>query len=82
MRPPELPPTWRIALRRASLVLAAGLASACASRPLGRPVEIRAYTREKLERQLQSGNAVVRRILNGPKRWVVGDEQRLGTVAA
>jgi predicted nucleotidyltransferase len=49
---------------------------------LGRPVEVRAYTREKLERQLRSGNAVVRRILSGPKRWVVGDEQRLGRVTA
>lgn len=49
---------------------------------LGRPVEVRAYSREKLERQLRSGNAVVRRILGGPKRWVVGDEQLLRTVAA
>lgn len=59
-----------------------GREAAEASVLLGRPVEIRAYTREKLERQLRSGNAVVRRILSGPKRWVVGDEQRLGTVAA
>lgn len=49
---------------------------------LGRPVEVRAYSREKLERQLRSGNAVVRRILGGPKRWMVGDERQLGTVAA
>ena len=49
---------------------------------LGRPVEIRSYTREKLQRQLGAGNAVLRRILAGPKQWIIGDEQRLGTVAA
>ncbi|HEX8694388.1 MAG TPA: nucleotidyltransferase domain-containing protein [Longimicrobium sp.] len=59
-----------------------GRGAAEASVLLGRPVEVRTYTREKLERQLGAGNAVLRRILAGPKRWVVGDEDRLGTVAA
>ena len=54
-----------------------GREAAGASVLLGRPVEIRAYTREKLERQLGAGNAVLRRILAGPKRWIVGDESHL-----
>jgi hypothetical protein len=29
------------------------------------------------QRQLSSGNAVLRRILAGPKRWLIGDEDRL-----
>lgn len=49
---------------------------------LGRPVEIRTYTREKLNRQLQAGNAVLRRILEGPKRWIIGDERLLSGVTA
>ena len=59
-----------------------GREAAEASVLLGRPVEIRAYTREKLERQLGTGNAVLRRILAGPKRWIVGDESRLRAAAA
>lgn len=59
-----------------------GREAAEASVLLGRPVEVRMYTREKLERQLGAGNAVLRRILSGPKRWIVGDEDRLGPVAA
>ncbi|HSU13066.1 MAG TPA: nucleotidyltransferase domain-containing protein [Longimicrobium sp.] len=49
---------------------------------LGRPVEIRSYTRDRLDRQIAAGNAVLRRILAGPKRWIVGDEDRLGMVPA
>lgn len=71
------------------LVVGDGLAEASLGREaaeasllLGRPVEVRTYTRERLERQLGAGNAVLRRILAGPKRWIVGDEDRLGTVAA
>lgn len=59
-----------------------GREAAEASVLLGRPVEVRAYTREKLERQIGAGNAVLRRILAGPKRWIVGDEDRLGKAAA
>jgi predicted nucleotidyltransferase len=55
-----------------------GREAAEASVLLCRPVEVRAYTREKLNRQLDAGNAVLRRILAGPKRWIVGDEARLG----
>jgi predicted nucleotidyltransferase len=59
-----------------------GREAAEASVLLGRPVELRTYTREKLARQLGAGNAVLRRILSGPKRWIVGDEDRLGRVPA
>lgn len=59
-----------------------GREAAVASVLLGRPVEIRSYTREKLERQLGAGNAILRRILAGPKRWIVGDEDRLLAAAA
>ena len=59
-----------------------GRDAAEASVLLGRPVELRTYTREKLERQIGAGNAVLRRILAGPKRWIVGDERRLGRVPA
>lgn len=47
---------------------------------LGRPVEVRTYTRDRLNRQLSAGNAVLRRIFAGPKRWIVGEDERLGTV--
>lgn len=59
-----------------------GRNAAEASVLLGRPVEVRAYTRERLQRQLGAGNAVLSRIIAGPKRWIVGDEaslQRLAT---
>ena len=59
-----------------------GRQAAEASVLLGRPVEVRSYTPARLERQLASGNAVLRRILDGPKRWLVGDEARLGMVVA
>jgi predicted nucleotidyltransferase len=58
-----------------------GRGAAEASVLLGRPVEIRTYTREKLQRQLADGNAVLQRILAGPKRWVVGDESSLRVAA-
>lgn len=49
---------------------------------LGRPVEIRSYSAEALARQLEAGNAVLRRILAGPKRWIVGDKRRLEELPA
>jgi predicted nucleotidyltransferase len=61
---------------------ALGREAAEASVLLGRPVEVRAYTRDKLQRQLAAGNAVLRRILAGPKRWLVGGEGVLGALAA
>ena len=45
-----------------------------ASMLLDRDVEIRTYTPEKLARQMAAGNAVLRRILEGPKRWIIGDD--------
>jgi predicted nucleotidyltransferase len=59
-----------------------GRDAAEASVLLGRPVEVRSYTRERLQRQLGSGNAVLRRILAGPKRWIVGDEASLQGLTA
>jgi predicted nucleotidyltransferase len=59
-----------------------GRQAAEASLLLGRPVEVRAYTREKLKRQLDAGSAVLGRILAGPKRWLVGDERGLGAPPA
>jgi len=49
---------------------------------LGRPVEVRAYTRDGLRRQIAAGNAVVRRIMAGPKQWIVGDADRLAATLA
>lgn len=57
-----------------------GREAAEASVLLGRPVEVRSYTRDKLERQIDAGNAVLRRILTGPKRWIVGGEDLLQMV--
>jgi predicted nucleotidyltransferase len=59
-----------------------GREAAEASVLLGRPVEVRTYTRDRLKRQLAGGNAVLGRILAGPKRWIVGDEAVLGAAAA
>lgn len=59
-----------------------GREAAEASVLLGRPVEVRAYTWDRLRRQLATGNAVLARILAGPKRWIVGDEGLLGSAAA
>jgi predicted nucleotidyltransferase len=61
---------------------ALGRKTAEASVLLGRPVEVRAYTPDRLQRLLGSGNAVLGRIIAGPKRWIVGDEDRLQELAA
>ena len=61
---------------------ALGRKAAEASVLLGRPVEVRAYTPARLQRLLGAGNAVLGRIMTGPKRWIVGDEDRLQTLAA
>lgn len=61
---------------------ALGREAAGASVLLGRPVEVRAYTPESLRRQLEAGNAVLRRIMAGPKQWIVGDESRLAAASA
>ncbi len=61
---------------------ALGRRAAEASLLLGRPVEVRSYTHARLDRQLAAANAVLRRILAGPKRWLVGNESGLPAVAA
>ncbi len=55
-----------------------GREAAEASVLLGRPVEVTWYSREKLRQRLESDNAFVRRVVDGPKRWVVPD--RSGTL--
>lgn len=59
-----------------------GRKAAEASILLGRPIEVRAYSVEKLQRQFASGNAVLGRIVAGPKRWLLGDEAQLSAVLA
>jgi predicted nucleotidyltransferase len=61
---------------------ALGRKTAEASLLLGRPVEVRAYTPDRLQRLLAADNAVLCRIMAGPKRWIVGDENRLHALAA
>ena len=61
---------------------ALGRKAAEASVLLGRPVEVRSYTPERLQRLLATGNAVLGRIMAGPKRWLVGDQDRLEALAA
>ncbi|MFL5385397.1 MAG: nucleotidyltransferase domain-containing protein [Longimicrobiaceae bacterium] len=61
---------------------ALGRKAAEASVLLGRPVEVRAYSPDRLRRLVGAGNAVLGRILSGPKRWIVGDEDRLQALAA
>jgi hypothetical protein len=55
-----------------------GREAAEASVLLGRPVEVTWYSRDKLRQRLASDNAFVRRVVDGPKRWVVPD--RSGTL--
>jgi predicted nucleotidyltransferase len=50
-----------------------GRETAEASILLGRPVEVTLYSRDKLRQRLGSDNAFVRRVVDGPKRWVVPD---------
>lgn len=40
---------------------------------IDREVDVIGYTRDELSRRLQSGNAFIRRVLDGPKEWVRGD---------
>lgn len=44
-----------------------------ASAALGREVEIVHYGRKELGEKLSSGRSFVRRVLDGPKRWIVPD---------
>lgn len=55
-----------------------GREAAEASVLLGRPVEVTLYSPDTLRRRLAGDNAFVRRVVEGPKRWVVPD--RSGTL--
>jgi predicted nucleotidyltransferase len=50
-----------------------GRETAEASVLLGRPVEVTLYSPDTLRRRLAGDNAFVRRVVEGPKRWVVSD---------
>lgn len=50
-----------------------GREAAEASVLLGRPVEVTLYSPDTLRRRLAGDNAFVRRVVEGPKRWVVPD---------
>ena len=49
-----------------------------ASRQLGRTVNPTLYSRDELARRLESDNAFVRRVLEGPRIWLMGDEGVVG----
>jgi predicted nucleotidyltransferase len=55
-----------------------GRGAAEASVLLGRPVEVTLYSPDMLRRRLAGDNAFVRRVVDGPKWWVVPD--RSGTL--
>ncbi|MHB8666804.1 MAG: nucleotidyltransferase domain-containing protein [Burkholderiales bacterium] len=48
-----------------------------ATNRLGRPVNPTVYTRKDLEKRIQAGNAFVKRVLEQPKLWVIGEEHGL-----
>ncbi len=47
---------------------------------LGRDINPTIYSLEELRQRIESGNAFVLRVLEQPKRWVVGNEERLAEV--
>ncbi|MCW5620814.1 MAG: transcriptional regulator [Burkholderiales bacterium] len=49
-----------------------------ASQRLGRTVNPTIYTSQELTRRLSRGGAFVKRVLEQPKIWIVGDEHSLG----
>ena len=53
--------------------LHAGRLLAEASFLLERELDVVAYDRDELSRRMASGNAFIRRVLDGPKEWVRGD---------
>ena len=45
---------------------------------LGREVNVVRMSRDSLRRRFQTGSGFLPRVLAGPKRWLVGDENTLG----
>ncbi len=49
---------------------------------LGRPVDVKRFTPDKLRRALErKGTSYVKRVLEGPKRWVIGSPDTLPMAA-
>ncbi|MGQ0561160.1 MAG: nucleotidyltransferase domain-containing protein [Gemmatimonadota bacterium] len=49
---------------------------------LGRPVDVKRFTPEKLQSSLQrKGTSYLKRVLDGPKRWVIGSAAALPLAA-
>jgi predicted nucleotidyltransferase len=44
---------------------------------LDRPIDVKRYTRRKLERSLVQGGRFLRNVLDGPKEWLVGSDEAL-----
>jgi predicted nucleotidyltransferase len=44
---------------------------------LGRPVSPTVYSRTELARRLKSGNAFARQVMEGPRIWLIGDDDTL-----
>lgn len=61
---------------------ALGRSTSESSAVLGREVNVVRYTRDDLARRLSEGNAFVRGVLDGPRRWIVGDPRVLPERAA
>lgn len=44
---------------------------------LGRPVSPTLYSRHELARRLRTGNAFARQVMEGPRMWLIGDDDAL-----
>ncbi|HUF50215.1 MAG TPA: nucleotidyltransferase domain-containing protein [Longimicrobiales bacterium] len=63
------------ARRLSEAVMEAGIA-------LGRPVDVRRFTRDELQKALaRKGTSYLKRVIEGPKRWVVGSDDALPIAA-
>ena len=58
-----------------------GMAGLEASALLGRQVDICRYTRSQMEGRLALGSVFLRSVLEGPKRWIIGDRKALPEAA-
>jgi len=56
----------------------AGLAAA--EQRTGREINVVAYPAEELRRKAAEGQSFVRGLLDGPKLWLIGDEERLSAI--
>jgi predicted nucleotidyltransferase len=54
-----------------------GRATSEAMSLLDREIDLRWYDQETLSRRLERGNGFLRRVLGGPKAWLIGSEDLL-----